>query len=111
MSLVYFGSEVDISTRLDTGDYLTALSYSEGPFLGFMLVIHMNVKYPEWNNIRYSEGGDNISIYTKSGWKKCLFLDLYDTLNDQSIDCTLYFKKHQKKFFDRVHVFDEKKLI
>ncbi len=104
--VIPFRSMPNACKILDTEDYLTALSYCKGPLLGFMIVIHMNTKYPEWHNMRYSETGeDNVSIFTGNGWEPCLISNIIDQLNREMDECVSYFKTHQNDFFKNVHIF------
>ena len=107
ISLIPFEHMPSVSDRLDTEDYLAALMHRYGEFTGFVQIIHMNIKYPEYHNMMYSDplNNNNILIYTQKGWKEKSISDIFDQLSMEVFDCSLYFKKHQDKIFKNVHIY------
>jgi len=104
--VIPFRSMKNVSSELDTEDYIKALSHPDGPYLGFMMAIHVNSKYPQWHNIRYDEVcEDNIAIFTKKGWKKILFKDMHEQLNREMLECVEYFKQNEKEIFKNVYTY------
>ena len=51
--VIPFGKTKNVSYVLDFDDYIYALNYDGGILLGFLIVIHTNIKYPQYHNLRY----------------------------------------------------------
>ena len=101
--LIPFNETKNISYVLDFDDYMNALNYEDNPLLGFMKVIHMNPKYPQYYNIRYDGiSPDNISIFTKSGWKQCSFNDILLQLEKEGVECIEYIQNNGKAMLEKI---------
>ena len=101
--LIPFNETKNISYVLDFDDYMNALSYEDDLLLGFMMVIHMNPKYPQYYNIRYDGSSrDNISIFTKSGWKACSFKDILLQLEKEGVECIEYIHNNGKAMLKKL---------
>lgn len=93
--VIPFRDMPNVSSKLDFDDYGKALTHDTSIFLGFMTVIHMSVKYPEYHNLRHDETStDNMSIFTADGWKPCLFEDIFPQLEREALECLQYVKAH-----------------
>lgn len=75
-----FNEKINVIELLDIYDYITAESY-EDFFYGFIQVIHMNIRYPEYKNILIDfDTPDIATIYTENGWKKRKYTDVIKKL-------------------------------
>ena len=88
----------NVSNELDFDDYKFALTYHKGLFFGFIIVIHMNTKYPQYHNLMYSVSPpDNMLMFTEKGWEPCIFENILEQLKKEVQDCLRYVRKNGKE--------------
>lgn len=99
-NLVPFKTMPYIADKLTNEDYICAFSDIDSYQNGLMTVIHMNIKHADWINIRYSDKSpDLMAIYTKNGWKECVFDDIVEILEKRINECAIYAKKNYEIIF------------
>jgi len=96
----------DICTLLDKNDYLYALLHPDGFQKGIFDVIHMNAKYPQWQNIimhaNKNDGIDNmIVVYTHDGWKVRSFSSIFQLLLTEYVLCFIHLEHNKDKMWPK----------
>lgn len=99
-TIPYRKMPINIDKKLTVNDYRYALFHPSGFMRGIFEVIHMNINYPEWNNIILVEDiKDEVVIYTEDGWKREKFENAWKQINREYIDCFTYFYANKEKIF------------
>lgn len=81
-----------ISTTLNIGDYMDATSYDAGPFFGFIKVVHMSPKYPQYHNLKWEN--NSYMIFTGKRWEKRELEDILGNLIKEKRIFTEYVQTH-----------------
>lgn len=103
--LIPFRNMPNVSYILDFNDYRFALTYEDGLFFGFMIMIHMNEKYPQYHNLRYDETSNNhMEIFTSNGWETCLFKDIFGQLEEEALECIEYVHDNGKEMLEKIEI-------
>jgi hypothetical protein len=103
ITITPFEKMTNVSNELDFDDYKFALTYHDGLFLGFVIVIHMNEKYPRYHNLMYAVAPpDNMLMFTEKGWKPCIFENILEQLKKEVRDCLRYVRKNGKQMLEEI---------
>ena len=94
----------NVSSLLDMEDYEFALTHPESIFIGFLITIHANVKYPQYHNLRYDEvSKDHMAIFTEKGWCQCEFINIIDQLEREAMECLEYVRANGKEMLEKIN--------
>jgi len=96
----------DVSPLLDKNDYLYALLNPDGFEKGIFDVVHMNCKYPQWNNIimhaNKDDGvDDKIVVYTKNDWYLRPFSFVHPRIINETVQCYLYLLENKERWWGK----------
>ena len=110
--MIPFVDMPNVSSMLDIEDYTFALTYPKGSFLGFMIVIHMNTKYPQYHNLRHDEtSSENMIIFSKNGWEKCLFKNILKQLEREAVECIEYVHNNGNEMLKKIEILKNIKVL
>ena len=102
----------NICTLLDKNDYLYALFHPDGFDKGAFDVIHMNAKYPKWQNIIMNANRDdgidkNIVAYTRNGWEVIPFSLVHPTIIAECLLCFAHLIDNKDKMWPQTYQEDD----